>query len=93
MRNIRRFRSLIPQIEKSANHSAGFGREIVQSSRNTPPLHSKKLTEADYRRKRFADHPSDVKNNPDLLNLTAPEMGGHLSSRRPPSRPRRLYPG
>jgi len=56
-------------------------------------LHSKKLTEADYRGKRFADHPSDVKNNPDLLNLTTPEMGGHLSSRRPPSRPRRLYPG
>ncbi len=37
-------------------------------------LHSKKLTEADYRGKRFADHPSDVKNNPDLLNLTAPEI-------------------
>ena len=37
-------------------------------------LHSKKLTEADYRGERFAAHPHDVKNNPDLLNLTAPEV-------------------
>ena len=29
-------------------------------------LHSKKLTEQDYRGERFKDHPSDVKNNPDL---------------------------
>jgi 5-methyltetrahydrofolate--homocysteine methyltransferase len=37
-------------------------------------LQSKKLTEEDYRGKRFADHPHDVKNNPDLLNLTRPDV-------------------
>src|SRR5579862_3074692 len=36
-------------------------------------LQSKGLTEADYRGTRFTDHPHDVKNNPDLLNLTRPE--------------------
>ena len=33
-----------------------------------------KLTEADYRGARFADHPKDVKNNGDLLNLTRPDV-------------------
>jgi 5-methyltetrahydrofolate--homocysteine methyltransferase len=33
-----------------------------------------KLTEADYRGTRFADHPKDVKNNGDLLNLTRPDV-------------------
>jgi 5-methyltetrahydrofolate--homocysteine methyltransferase len=33
-----------------------------------------KLSEADYRGERFADYPSDVKGNNDLLNLTQPEM-------------------
>jgi 5-methyltetrahydrofolate--homocysteine methyltransferase len=37
-------------------------------------LQSRKLTEADYRGERFAAHPKDVKNNPDLLNLTRPEV-------------------
>ncbi len=37
-------------------------------------LQSRKLTEADYRGQRFQDHPQDVKNNPDLLNLTQPEV-------------------
>ena len=30
--------------------------------------------EADYRGERFADHPRDVANDPDLLNLTRPEL-------------------
>lgn len=33
-----------------------------------------KLTEADYRGKRFEDHPSDLKGNNDLLVLTKPEV-------------------
>ena len=37
-------------------------------------LQSRKLTEADYRGERFQDHPKDVRNNPDLLNLTQPEI-------------------
>ena len=35
-------------------------------------LQSKGFTEEDYRGERFKDHPSDVKNNTDLLNLTQP---------------------
>ncbi|GAB4462132.1 MAG: methionine synthase [Armatimonadaceae bacterium] len=37
-------------------------------------LQSKKLTEEDYRGERFVHHPHDVKNNPDLLNLTRPDV-------------------
>jgi 5-methyltetrahydrofolate--homocysteine methyltransferase len=33
-----------------------------------------RLTEADYRGTRFADHPRDVKNNGELLNLTRPNV-------------------
>ncbi|SHM33469.1 5-methyltetrahydrofolate--homocysteine methyltransferase [Chitinophaga jiangningensis] len=33
-----------------------------------------KLTEADYRGTRFADYPSDLKGNNDLLNLTQPQI-------------------
>jgi 5-methyltetrahydrofolate--homocysteine methyltransferase len=33
-----------------------------------------KLTEADYRGKRFAEHHKDVKNNGDLLSLTRPDV-------------------
>ena len=33
-----------------------------------------KLTEADYRGSRFADHPKDLKGNNDLLQLTRPEV-------------------
>ena len=32
------------------------------------------LTEADYRGVRFRDHHRDVRNNPDLLNLTRPDV-------------------
>ena len=32
------------------------------------------LREADYRGERFADHPRDVTNDPDLLNLTRPDV-------------------
>lgn len=37
-------------------------------------LQQKGLTEADFRGERFKDHLKDVKNNPDLLNLTMPEV-------------------
>ncbi|MEO0576767.1 MAG: methionine synthase [Pseudomonadota bacterium] len=37
-------------------------------------IQSHKLTEADYRGQRFADWPSDVKGNNDLLTLTRPEI-------------------
>lgn len=37
-------------------------------------LQSRKLTEADYRGDRFQEHPQDVRNNPDLLNLTQPDI-------------------
>jgi 5-methyltetrahydrofolate--homocysteine methyltransferase len=33
-----------------------------------------KLTEADYRGERFKDHPKDVRNNGELLNLTRPDV-------------------
>ncbi|HVU76555.1 MAG TPA: methionine synthase, partial [Gaiellaceae bacterium] len=37
-------------------------------------LQSRGLSEADFRGERFRDHPRDVKNDPDLLNLTQPEI-------------------
>ncbi|MBB6051402.1 methionine synthase [Armatimonas rosea] len=37
-------------------------------------LQKKGLEEADFRGERFKDHPKDVKNNPDLLNLTQPQI-------------------
>jgi 5-methyltetrahydrofolate--homocysteine methyltransferase len=37
-------------------------------------LQGRGLSEADFRGERFADHPRDVHNNPDLLNITRPEI-------------------
>src|SRR3954469_16388293 len=37
-------------------------------------LQNRGLTEADFRGARFADHSRDVKGDPDLLNLTQPEI-------------------
>jgi 5-methyltetrahydrofolate--homocysteine methyltransferase len=37
-------------------------------------LQNRGLTEADFRGERFAAHPRDVKNDPDLLNLTQPHV-------------------
>src|SRR6185295_5553487 len=37
-------------------------------------LFSKGLEEMDYRGERFKAHPFDLKNNPDILNLTQPEI-------------------
>jgi 5-methyltetrahydrofolate--homocysteine methyltransferase len=37
-----------------------------------------RLTEADFRGERFADHPSDLKGNNDLLLLTRPEVIGEI---------------
>ena len=37
-----------------------------------------RLTEADYRGERFADHPSDLKGNSDLLVLTRPDVIGGI---------------
>jgi 5-methyltetrahydrofolate--homocysteine methyltransferase len=37
-------------------------------------LQNRGLTEADFRGARFSDHPRDVKGDPDLLNLTQPEI-------------------
>jgi 5-methyltetrahydrofolate--homocysteine methyltransferase len=37
-------------------------------------LQGRGLTEADYRGERFADHPQDVAGDPDLLNLTRPDL-------------------
>jgi 5-methyltetrahydrofolate--homocysteine methyltransferase len=37
-------------------------------------LQSRGLTEDDFRGARFAQHPRDVKNDPDLLNLTQPQI-------------------
>jgi 5-methyltetrahydrofolate--homocysteine methyltransferase len=37
-------------------------------------LQSSGLNEADFRGERFADHPRDVLNDPDLLNLTRPDV-------------------
>ena len=38
-------------------------------------LQTYRLTEADYRGTRFADWPSDLKGNNDLLALTQPQIG------------------
>ena len=37
-------------------------------------LQGRGLTEADFRGERFADHPRDLLNDPDLLNLTQPDV-------------------
>src|SRR2546429_1688708 len=37
-------------------------------------LQGRGLTEADFRGERFRDHASDVKGDPDLLNLTRPDI-------------------
>jgi 5-methyltetrahydrofolate--homocysteine methyltransferase len=37
-------------------------------------IHRRELSEEEYRGKRFRDHSHDVKGNPDLLNLTQPEI-------------------
>ena len=37
-------------------------------------LQSSGLSEADFRGERFADHPRDLLNNPDLLNITRPDV-------------------
>jgi 5-methyltetrahydrofolate--homocysteine methyltransferase len=37
-------------------------------------LQGRGLTEADYRGERFADHPQEVAGDPDLLNLTRPDL-------------------
>ncbi len=37
-------------------------------------LQGRGLTEEDFRGERFRDHPSDLKGDPDLLNLTRPEL-------------------
>lgn len=37
-------------------------------------LQARRLTEADYRGARFADHPVDLRGNGDLLNLTQPQV-------------------
>jgi Methionine synthase I (cobalamin-dependent), methyltransferase domain len=37
-------------------------------------LQSRGLTEADFRGERFRDHSRDVLNNPDLLNITRPDI-------------------
>src|SRR3954471_20852405 len=37
-------------------------------------LQNRGLTEADFRGQRFAQHPRDVKNDPDLLNITQPHV-------------------
>ena len=43
-------------------------------------LQSSGLSEADFRGERFADHPRDVLNNPDLLNLPRKNMPGKCLS-------------
>ena len=40
-----------------------------------------KLDEAGYRGKRFADHPSDLKGNNDLLSITQPEIIADIHSK------------
>jgi 5-methyltetrahydrofolate--homocysteine methyltransferase len=37
-------------------------------------LQARRLTEADYRGSRFADHPTDLRGNGDVLNLTQPDV-------------------
>jgi 5-methyltetrahydrofolate--homocysteine methyltransferase len=41
-------------------------------------LHKRGLSEAEYRGERLRDHPRDVKGDPDLLNLTRPEVVADL---------------
>jgi len=37
-------------------------------------IHRKELSEEEYRGERFRDHPRDLRGDPDLLNLTHPEI-------------------
>jgi 5-methyltetrahydrofolate--homocysteine methyltransferase len=41
-------------------------------------LQGRGLTEAEFRGARFADHPRDLRGDPDLLNLTQPEIVGEI---------------
>ena len=41
-------------------------------------LQGRGLSEEDFRGERFRDHPSDVKGDPDLLNLTRPDIVSEL---------------
>jgi len=41
-------------------------------------IHRRELSEEEYRGERFRDHPRDVKGDPDLLNLTQPEVVASL---------------
>ena len=41
-------------------------------------LQGRGLTEEDFRGERFRDHPGDVKGDPDLLNLTRPDIVSDL---------------
>src|SRR5215217_7673695 len=44
-------------------------------------LQSSGLTEEEWRGERFADHPRDVRGNPDLLNLTRPDLVADIHRR------------
>ena len=56
-------------------------------------IHRKRLSEADYRGERLRDHGRDVQGDPDLLDLTPPEIISErstmITSRPAPTSPRR----
>src|SRR3972149_11037836 len=49
-------------------------RILVLDGAYGPAIQGRGLTDEDYRGARFADHPRDVKGDPDLLNLTRPDV-------------------
>jgi 5-methyltetrahydrofolate--homocysteine methyltransferase len=66
---------MIPHLEKTRElHAAAAERILIIDGAMGTMIQRYKLGEQDYRGRRFADHPKDVKGNNDLLVLTQPQI-------------------
>src|SRR6478752_3915198 len=54
------------------------GRILILDGAMGTMIQRRKLTEADFRGRRFADHPKDLQGNNDLLILTRPDVIGDI---------------
>ena len=65
---------MTPEKRRVALDAAFDERILILDGAMGTMIQSYRLEEADYRGKRFADWPSDLKGNNDLLNLTRPDV-------------------
>ena len=65
---------MTPEKRRAALDAAFDERILILDGAMGTMIQSYRLEEADYRGKRFADWPSDLKGNNDLLNLTRPDI-------------------